>query len=182
MLSLIISWTSFTDSSSIVPEPRHTPLGGLRRLGTVMNRRKSIVQSSSGAFPLSEKKGRSAFPFRRGDTSRDGQHTQLPSTPPGRDTPSTGFDSITTPPDRGYTSSESRPREDLNAIAPIQETPVTTNGTTADHEHSERGQAEAVSPQVQDLIVGLCFKLTDITQSHRQIRRVIRNVHKRLMR
>ncbi|KKA19018.1 hypothetical protein T310_7029, partial [Rasamsonia emersonii CBS 393.64] len=84
------------------PEPRHTPLGGLRRLGTVMNRRKSIVQAPGGAFPLSEKKNRSPFPFRRSDSSREA-HTQLPSTPPGRDTPSTGFDSITTPPDTRHT-------------------------------------------------------------------------------
>ncbi|KAL1969485.1 hypothetical protein VTN77DRAFT_8923 [Rasamsonia byssochlamydoides] len=113
-----------------VPEPRHTPLGGLRRLGTVMNRRKSIVQAPGGAFPLSDKKNRSPFPFRRGDSSREA-HTQLPSTPPGRDTPSAGIDSITTPPDLRH---ESRGRDD---IAPVPETPVTMNGTTADHEHTE---------------------------------------------
>ncbi|KAL5339874.1 Muniscin C-terminal mu homology domain-containing protein [Aspergillus crustosus] len=52
-----------------VPESRHgTALGGLRRLGTVMNRRKSIALPSGG--PLSEKKYRSPFSFKRGD-SRD---------------------------------------------------------------------------------------------------------------
>ncbi|KAJ5493808.1 Fps/Fes/Fer/CIP4 homology [Penicillium fimorum] len=36
-----------------VPEaqPRHTPLGGLRRLGTVMNRRKSVALPSTGSEP-----------------------------------------------------------------------------------------------------------------------------------
>lgn len=147
---------------SVAPEPRHTPLGGLRRLGTVMNRRKSIVQAPGGAFPLSEKKNRSPFPFRRSDSSREA-HTQLPSTPPGRDTPSTGFDSITTPPDTRHTPSDSLAREDLNAITPIQEASATTNGTTVDHEHTEQGQAGAVSAQVRSLIAGnLPFGLTDI--------------------
>jgi hypothetical protein len=148
-----------------------------------MNRRKSIVGSSSGAFPLPDKKSRSPFAFRRGEGSRDGQHTQLPSTPPGRDTPSTGLDSITTPPDRGYTSSESRQREDVNAIPPIQEAPVTTNGTTADHEQVERTQVDVVSPQVQILLLQVSVsKSTDVSQSPKQIQRVIRNARKLLMR
>ncbi|KAL3493420.1 Muniscin C-terminal mu homology domain-containing protein [Aspergillus germanicus] len=53
-----------------VPESRHgTAFGGLRRLGTVMNRRKSIVIPSGGP---SEKKYRSPFSFKRAD-SRDMQ-------------------------------------------------------------------------------------------------------------
>ncbi|KAL4869756.1 hypothetical protein BDV12DRAFT_167162 [Aspergillus spectabilis] len=59
-----------------VPESRHgTALGGLRRLGTVMNRRKSIAIPSGG--PSSEKKYRSPFSFKRGD-SRD---MQIPEDP-----------------------------------------------------------------------------------------------------
>ncbi|KAL2855875.1 Muniscin C-terminal mu homology domain-containing protein [Aspergillus pseudoustus] len=58
-----------------VPESRHgTAFGGLRRLGTVMNRRKSIVLPSGGP---SEKKHRSPFSFKRGD-SRD---IQIPEDP-----------------------------------------------------------------------------------------------------
>ncbi|KAL2869326.1 uncharacterized protein BJX67DRAFT_26441 [Aspergillus lucknowensis] len=55
----------------LVPESRHgTAFGGLRRLGTVMNRRKSVILPSGG--PPSEKKYRSPFSFKRGD-SRDMQ-------------------------------------------------------------------------------------------------------------
>ncbi|KKK13467.1 hypothetical protein ARAM_002306 [Aspergillus rambellii] len=61
------------------PEPRYnTPLGGLKRLGTVMNRRKSIVHSSGG--PFSEKKYRSPFSFKRGDS----REMQIPEDEPER--------------------------------------------------------------------------------------------------
>ncbi|PYI21615.1 hypothetical protein BO99DRAFT_71779 [Aspergillus violaceofuscus CBS 115571] len=73
-----------------VPEPRHsTPLGGLKRLGTVMNRRRSIVQPSGGGPFFSDKKHRSPFAsFKRGD-SRD---LQIPETPPeGSDRPGTAL-------------------------------------------------------------------------------------------
>ncbi|CAG8174523.1 unnamed protein product [Penicillium nalgiovense] len=65
-----------------VPEaqPRHTPLGGLRRLGTVMNRRKSVVIPSSGPFDRKAEKKRSPFAaFKRADSSRD---MQIPESPP----------------------------------------------------------------------------------------------------
>ncbi|KAI9368666.1 Muniscin C-terminal mu homology domain-containing protein [Aspergillus egyptiacus] len=59
-----------------VPESRHgTALGGLRRLGTVMNRRKSIVIPSGG--PSSEKKHRSPFSFKRGNSG----DMQIPENP-----------------------------------------------------------------------------------------------------
>ncbi|KAJ5301302.1 hypothetical protein PENANT_c023G04854 [Penicillium antarcticum] len=65
-----------------IPEaqPRHTPLGGLRRLGTVMNRRKSVVGPSAGSFERKADKKRSPFsPFKRGDSARD---LQIPESPP----------------------------------------------------------------------------------------------------
>ncbi|KAJ5771382.1 uncharacterized protein N7511_003433 [Penicillium nucicola] len=65
-----------------VPEaqPRHTPLGGLRRLGTVMNRRKSVVGPSAGSFERKADKKRSPFsPFKRSDSARD---LQIPESPP----------------------------------------------------------------------------------------------------
>lgn len=63
-------------SQDRVPQTPETPqkskLGGLKRLGTVMNRRKSMAPPP----PPSEKKkekGRSLLPFRRGDSSRSFQ-------------------------------------------------------------------------------------------------------------
>ncbi|KMQ46214.1 hypothetical protein HL42_3113 [Trichophyton rubrum] len=53
------------------PEPRHTAFGGLKRLGTVMGRRKSMIVPSTGP---PEKKFRSPFTtFRRTDPSRNFQ-------------------------------------------------------------------------------------------------------------
>ncbi|CAI7613982.1 unnamed protein product [Penicillium glandicola] len=76
-----------------VPEaqPRHTPLGGLRRLGTVMNRRKSVVIPSAGSFDRKAEKKRSPFSaFMRADSSRD---LQIPESPPATatDRPGTSF-------------------------------------------------------------------------------------------
>ncbi|KAL2821275.1 Muniscin C-terminal mu homology domain-containing protein [Aspergillus cavernicola] len=65
-----------------VPEPRHgSALGGLRRLGTVMNRRKSVVIPSGG--PSSEKKYRSPFSFKRGNSGEqipEDPHLERPGT------------------------------------------------------------------------------------------------------
>lgn len=107
-------------------------MGGLRRLGTVMNRRKSIVIGSGTSHP-SEKKSRPGFGFRRGDSSSN-VHTQLPSTPPGRDTPSIASESIGSPPPTGSTVNDYVPSED--AITPIAETiepTATTNGLASNH-------------------------------------------------
>ncbi|EEA25613.1 Suppressor of Profilin deletion [Talaromyces marneffei ATCC 18224] len=124
-----------------VPEPRHMPrMGGLRRLGTVMNRRKSVVIGSGTSLP-SEKKSRPAFGFRRGDSSSN-VHTQLPSTPPGRDTPSIASESIGSPPPTGSTVNDYVPSDD--AITPIAETTeitATTNGLASNH-------MDAVAPPV----------------------------------
>jgi hypothetical protein len=131
-----------------VPEPRHTPkMGGLRRLGTVMNRRKSVALSSGSSISGQEKKSRTGFSFRRGDSSRD-VHTQLPSTPPGRDSPSIAGDSTASPP---TTVSLRDPPilEESTGITPIQEaieTPVITNGTTANLANSQ--QAQTATAQV----------------------------------
>ncbi|CAP92332.1 Pc13g12630 [Penicillium rubens Wisconsin 54-1255] len=76
-----------------VPEaqPRHTPLGGLRRLGTVMNRRKSVVVPSATSFDRKSEKKRSPFAaFKRADSSRE---MQIPESPPptASDRPGTSF-------------------------------------------------------------------------------------------
>ncbi|KAJ5664431.1 hypothetical protein N7507_005162 [Penicillium longicatenatum] len=62
------------------PLPRNTALGGLRRLGTVMGRRKSMVIPSGSTFDRKAEKKRSPFaPFKRSDSSRD---MQIPESPP----------------------------------------------------------------------------------------------------
>ncbi|OJJ35125.1 hypothetical protein ASPWEDRAFT_40290 [Aspergillus wentii DTO 134E9] len=107
------------------PQPRNTTLGGLKRLGTVMNRRKSIVQPG-GAFG-SEKKHRSPFAsFKRGDSSRE---MQIPESPPsGQERPGTALTSQDSP-STGRNLSESRDREGLNAISSSPEPqPAATNG------------------------------------------------------
>ncbi|KAL4815604.1 Muniscin C-terminal mu homology domain-containing protein [Aspergillus spinulosporus] len=106
-----------------VPEPRHgTPFGGLRRLGTVMNRRKSMALPSG---PSSEKKYRSPFSsFKRGDS----HNMQIPEDPPERpDTAITSQDSYN---ETARHPSESYEREDRARFSPSpppQSTPD-TNG------------------------------------------------------
>ncbi|KAJ5793729.1 Fps/Fes/Fer/CIP4 homology [Penicillium paradoxum] len=82
----------FVPQSPPVPEaqPRHTPLGGLRRLGTVMNRRKSIALPSGGFDRKAEKKRSPFSAFKRADSSRD---LQIPESPPATasDRPGTSF-------------------------------------------------------------------------------------------
>jgi hypothetical protein len=110
-------------------------MGGLRRLGTVMNRRKSIVIGSGISLPSSEKKSRPAFGFRRGDSSQN-VHAQLPSTPPGRDTPSIASESVGSPSGTIAASRDTYVTEDSTAITSIPETVETiaaTNGTTSNH-------------------------------------------------
>ncbi|KAL4879365.1 Muniscin C-terminal mu homology domain-containing protein [Aspergillus karnatakaensis] len=108
-----------------VPESRHgTALGGLRRLGTVMNRRKSIALPSGSAS--SEKKYRSPFSFKRGD-SRD---MQIPedSQPDRPDTAFTRQDSYG---EIGHSRSESHELEGHDRISsspPPQSSPENVNG------------------------------------------------------
>jgi hypothetical protein len=111
-----------------------------------MNRRKSVVLNSASPF-TAEKKTRSPFSFRRGDSSRD-VHTQLPSTPPGRDSPSGVESFASTPPASQLARNESRQSEDPDAITPIPE--VTPNGTngTANHSLTEPTAAHTETSRV----------------------------------
>ncbi|KAJ5937754.1 hypothetical protein N7454_004096 [Penicillium verhagenii] len=113
-----------------VPEaqPRNTALGGLRRLGTVMGRRKSMVVPSGSAFDRKAEKKRSPFaPFKRSDSSRD---MQIPESPPSTaDRPGTSM----TDEDYARTSSMSRDQTAGEALAPVpiaQPYSSTTNGTS----------------------------------------------------
>lgn len=144
----------------IVPEPRHTPLGGLKRLGTVMNRRKSIVASPSGSFSL-DKKHRTPFvPFRKGDSSREMQIPESPTSSPPQDQLSGSHipqDSISTEPEYARGPSESNARGDFDAISPAPEANVAaTNGTNGtllgDHPGAEVNVAS--SPvRIKDMLV-----------------------------
>ena len=104
---------------TVGPEPRHTPLGGLKRLGTVMSRRKSIVQPPGGGLSSPEKKFRPPF-FRKGDSSRSFHQVD-------NDSPSAGYGLSP------FTSRED-PRtstRDLTATELPSESrvgPITTNG------------------------------------------------------
>lgn len=91
-----------------------------------MNRRKSVVLGPGSSFPM-EKKGRSGFGFRRGDSSN--AHAQLPSTPPGRDSRSIASDSIASPPPTRSTTNDYPPSEDV--ITPIPESNDTSAATAA---------------------------------------------------
>lgn len=113
----------------IVPESRH-PLGGLKRLGTVMSsRRKSIAQPSGSLF--GDKKGRSPFAtFKRGD-SRDMQIPESPTS--GLDRPDTGFTAQDSVAESARQPSESRDREGLSVVSPATQepqfaAPAATNG------------------------------------------------------
>ncbi|OJJ73550.1 hypothetical protein ASPBRDRAFT_53717 [Aspergillus brasiliensis CBS 101740] len=119
------------------PEPRHnTPLGGLKRLGTVMNRRRSIVQPSSAGPFFSDKKHRSPFAsFKRGD-SRD---LQIPETPTeGLERPSTAMTAQDT--EAPGISNESHEHEGFagaTSTAMPQSAPSTANGATSHEAPSE---------------------------------------------
>ena len=120
-----------SDLLSTAPEakPRQTPLGGLRRLGTVMNRRKSVVGPSAGTYDKkAEKKHFSPFaPFKRSDSSRD---MQIPESPPGTplDRPGTSL----TEEGPARTPDVSHDRTMTNVVTPVhvsQPQPTGTNGT-----------------------------------------------------
>lgn len=103
----------------IVPEPRH-PLGGLKRLGTVMNNRRKSIAQPAGSF-FSDKKSRSPFaPFKRGD-SRDMQIPESPS--PGPDRPDTAFTAQDSIAESARHPSESRYREGLRTATPTGQEP-----------------------------------------------------------
>ncbi|KAI2733001.1 hypothetical protein CBS147332_16 [Penicillium roqueforti] len=122
-----------------VPEAqqRHTPLGGLRRLGTVMNRRKSVVLPSTGSHDRKADKKRSPFAaFMRADSSRD---MQIPESPPATgDRPGTSFtdqSSLRNP-------SMSQDRAGLDAGATMSEHSETRNGETNNHVNQPQVDAE----------------------------------------
>ncbi|KAL4956323.1 Muniscin C-terminal mu homology domain-containing protein [Aspergillus filifer] len=91
-----------------IPESRHgTPFGGLRRLGTVMNRRKSVALPGGP----SEKKFRSPFSFKRGDSQ------EIPEDPrPER--PDTGVTSHGSYSEATRLPSESHERESRDRFSP----------------------------------------------------------------
>ena len=121
----------------IAPEPRSTPLGGLRRLGTVMNRRKSIVQP--GSTP-SEKKRTPFSPFKRVDSSRE---AQIPEAAPlGADRPDTGITTQDNVSDfvRGTSESVDRGGQEAISLSPgLESTPPATNGAAPQETQREPG-------------------------------------------
>ncbi|KAG2415172.1 hypothetical protein HFD88_006363 [Aspergillus terreus] len=120
------------------PEPRHTPLGGLKRLGTVMNRRKSVVNPSG----FGEKKHRSPFAsFKRGES----REAPIPESSSGADRPGTALTTQESYSDSMRQPSESHEREGLGTAssgfsqpAPV---PATTNGTASQELSSATGIA-----------------------------------------
>lgn len=116
----------------VVPEQpaKSTPLGGLRRLGTVMGRRKSMVVSPSMGFDKKAEKKRSPFaPFKRSDSSRE---MQIPESPPSTaDRPDTAF--TNDEPARNPSVSHD---QDADAITPAPGnnamSPPATNGAALD--------------------------------------------------
>ncbi|KAE8366102.1 Muniscin C-terminal mu homology domain-containing protein [Aspergillus caelatus] len=130
------------------PQPRHsTPLGGLKRLGTVMNRRKSIIQPSGGAAFFSDKKHRSPFAsFKRGD-SRD---MQIPESLPDEERPGTALTTQENHNEATRIPSETNDHEGHGTMASIpaaQSVPTTANGTTAPEPPAETGFAISDSNQ-----------------------------------
>ncbi|GIK04636.1 hypothetical protein Aspvir_008719 [Aspergillus viridinutans] len=117
------------------PEPRTTALGGLKRLGTVMGRRKSVVHTPGGGPLFGDKKHRSPFAsFKRGD-SRDMQIPESPTDRPGT--------ALTTQDSHGEAApipTEIHEREvpgSLPTSPEPQQTPVTTNGGSTQEVHNE---------------------------------------------
>lgn len=66
-------WKRKKSNQQIAPEPvGHMRLGGLKRLGTVMGRRKSVVHHSTGSASSPERKFRSPFTaFRKPEATRN---------------------------------------------------------------------------------------------------------------
>ncbi|OAX84366.1 hypothetical protein ACJ72_01258 [Emergomyces africanus] len=109
------------------PEPLgHTRLGGLKRFGTVMGRRKSVVHHSTGGAGSPEKKFRSPFTaFRKSESTRNfqqvGDHL-APTT--SRDDPSL----------RRPASSPRETARSASISASHHQPPVTPNSTVAPEE------------------------------------------------
>ncbi|KAF9886300.1 hypothetical protein FE257_011559 [Aspergillus nanangensis] len=154
------------------PQPRHTPLGGLKRLGTVMNRRKSVVHSSGGAF-FSDKKHRSPFAsFKRTD-SRDAQIPEASSS--GADRPGTALTTQESHTESIRQPSESHEREGLGTASSggfSQPPRPATNGATS-HEAPPvgTGPANQTANEAQVDSEGFSEKpqsIDDITRAQRE--------------
>ncbi|KAA8651751.1 uncharacterized protein ATNIH1004_000647 [Aspergillus tanneri] len=125
--------------------PYCTPLGGLKRLGTVMNRRKSMIQPSGGPFS-SEKKHRSPFAsFMRGDSSHN---TQILESPPSTaDRPGTALTTQESPRETARSPSEPNDREGAGATSFMpapQSAPGTANGATSPEVTAETGLSTTI--------------------------------------
>ncbi|OAG33966.1 hypothetical protein AYO21_11897 [Fonsecaea monophora] len=131
---------SFAGQDRVAPLPDATPhkekskLGGLKRLGTVMNRRKSVAPP----VPPTEEKRRTRFvPFRRGDSSRSFQ-----------DLEESGPDLTPAVTQERPTSSVSQDRRHDVPIRDMSEPPLPlslTNGTT--HPQSSESQSSVAQTQ-----------------------------------
>ncbi|GMG35714.1 unnamed protein product [Aspergillus oryzae var. brunneus] len=131
------------------PQPRHTtPLGGLKRLGTVMNRRKSIIQPSGGAAFFSDKKHRSPFAsFKRGDS----REMQIPESLPDEERPGTALTTQENHNEVTRITSETNDHEGhgpMTSIPATQPVPTTANGTTSPEPPAETSFAASDSNQV----------------------------------
>ncbi|KAJ5391822.1 hypothetical protein N7509_007312 [Penicillium cosmopolitanum] len=105
--------------------PRNTPLGGLRRLGTVMNRRKSVIGPSAGSYE--KKSEKSTEVHLRSESARD---MQIPESPP---TTSSGRPGTALTEESARNPSVSQDRTGVEAAVPApvsQPEPTTMNGTS----------------------------------------------------
>ena len=76
---------------------RHGALSGIKRLGTVMGRRKSQAPPPSTASPEKSKKSRGFAPFRREDSSNSFHQMDSPPAHPRELTPVTSRDQVLSP-------------------------------------------------------------------------------------
>ncbi|KAK2772782.1 hypothetical protein FQN53_004452 [Emmonsiellopsis sp. PD_33] len=111
-----------TEQSPPLPQQRHTPLGGLKRLGTVMGRRKSVVQPSGGATTSPERKFRPFTSFRRNDSTRNFHQVNAQPNSGNTLAPTTSRDETSLRP----TSSREPSRTD--SIPQTRQRPLTPNG------------------------------------------------------
>ncbi|KEY76760.1 hypothetical protein BA78_5758 [Aspergillus fumigatus] len=133
----------------VAPEPRTTALGGLKRLGTVMGRRKSVVHTPGGGPLFGDKKHRSPFAsFKRGDS----REMQIPESPTGTDRPGTALTTQDIHGEAAPIPSEIHERGLPGSLPtspePLQ-TPATTNGGVTQEVHNEPTPAAAVTANEQ---------------------------------
>ncbi|KLJ07543.1 hypothetical protein EMPG_16996 [Blastomyces silverae] len=116
------------------PEPvGHMRLGGLKRLGTVMGRRKSIVHHSTGSAGSPERKFRSPFTaFRKSESTRSFQQVDMQHHAGDYLAPTTSRD------DPSLRRPASSPRETArsDSISASHQRPATPNGAVVPEESS----------------------------------------------